>query len=220
MEQRFCLNPEISVRGVIPQDCTLFKSAMAPMRVCFEALNQKNEELRYKIIYKRGDDLRQDQLIIQMFTLMDSLLRSVNQNMELSIYKVLATSREDGFLEFVPNSRTVQDILKEKRNLTSYFKSLAKEIVGVKTESKNLVSPSNTKMDLTRTISDDEESSSPSKGDQLKTDISKNLTAERIEEKILDTYINSCAGYCVMTYFLGIGDRHLENVLLDNQGKF
>lgn len=219
MEQKFCLNPEISVRGINPQDCTLFKSAMAPMRVCFEALNQQNEEIKYKIIYKRGDDLRQDQLIIQMFTLMDSLLKSVNQNMELSIYKVLATSKEDGFLEFVPNSRTLQDILKDKRNLTNYFKSLAKEISGVKmSDSKTLISPSSSKFDLNKTISDDDEVNSPSKGDLLKPGISGGLSTEKIEEKILDTYINSCAGYCVMTYFLGIGDRHLENVLLDNQG--
>jgi phosphatidylinositol 3-kinase len=134
---------------------------------------------------------------------------------------VLATSREDGFLEFVPNSKTLQEILKEKKNLTNYFKSLAKEISGVKmSDSKNLISPSNSKIDLNKTISDDEEMNSPSKGELLKPEISKSLSTERIEEKILDNYINSCAGYCVMTYFLGIGDRHLENVLLDNQGNF
>jgi len=35
----------------------------------------------------------------------------------------------------------------------------------------------------------------------------------------LESYINSCAGYCVVTYLLGIGDRHLDNILIDRKGK-
>jgi phosphatidylinositol 3-kinase len=31
---------------------------------------------------------------------------------------------------------------------------------------------------------------------------------------VMDTYVKSCAGYCVITFLLSIGDRHLENVLL------
>ena len=32
-------------------------------------------------------------------------------------------------------------------------------------------------------------------------------------------FLRSLAGYCLLTYFLGIGDRHLGNLLLSNCGK-
>lgn len=38
-------------------------------------------------------------------------------------------------------------------------------------------------------------------------------------DAFLDSYVNSCAGYAVVTYILGIGDRHLDNILIDQYGK-
>lgn len=42
------------------------------------------------------------------------------------------------------------------------------------------------------------------------------FSAERFGLKgdCIETFVRSCAGYCVMTYILGVGDRHLDNLML------
>jgi len=52
----------------------------------------------YVAIFKHGDDLRQDQLILQIISLMDRLLRRENLDLKLTPYRVLATSSRHGNL--------------------------------------------------------------------------------------------------------------------------
>ena len=165
------------MKGTIAEDCSVFKSAKCPVKYTFKITpeTQKNnlheDKEHFRIMFKYGDDLRQDQLILQMINYMDSLLKKVHLDYEFTTYKVLATSKSDGFVEFVPNSRTIFEILeKYGKQIRPYYDEI-------------------------------------SKGD------------ENVLEKLLDSYINSCAGYCVVTYILGIGDRHLENLMIDNKGR-
>lgn len=38
--------------------------------------------------------------------------------------------------------------------------------------------------------------------------------------ELRDRFMKSCAAYCVITYLLGVGDRHLENIMLRSDGAF
>ena len=41
-----------------------------------------------------------------------------------------------------------------------------------------------------------------------------NITAKQLR----DNFSKSCAAYCIITYLLGIGDRHLENIMITDKG--
>jgi phosphatidylinositol 3-kinase len=81
----------------------------------------ETEEGEYPIMFKNGDDLRQDQLVIQLFTLMDRLLRKENLDLKLSPYAVLATGSTEGMIQFV-RSKSLAAIMGEYGSLLNYLK--------------------------------------------------------------------------------------------------
>mmetsp|Transcript_20231 Transcript_20231/g.60979 ORF Transcript_20231/g.60979 Transcript_20231/m.60979 type:complete len:864 (+) Transcript_20231:256-2847(+) len=205
------LDAAVQLTGIVPSECAVFKSALSPLKLTFStasAANRSQEDAqleattgtdvadvpespserhgmdarrrpdraldkgRYTIIYKAGDDLRQDQLVLQMFTLMDRLLKDENLDLKLTPYRVLPTSAGDGMIEYVP-SVSLARVLAEHRTIQRFL------------------------------LLHNEDPERP--GD--------------LRGAALDTFVKSCAGYCVMTYILGIGDRHLDNLMLCPDGR-
>ncbi|CAG9772619.1 unnamed protein product [Ceutorhynchus assimilis] len=164
----FPLDPEIKITGIVAEKALLFKSNLMPAKLHFLT----TEDKEYVAIFKLGDDLRQDQLILQMITLMDKLLNNENLDLKLTPYRVLATSTKHGFVQFI-ESTTVAEILGTEGSIQNYFK---------------------------------------------KHHPQENVPYG-IQPDIMDAYVRSCAGYCVITYLLGVGDRHLDNLLLTEDGR-
>lgn len=161
------IQPEIKINGLIPEKASIFKSALLPCRLVFRTTENKD----YTVIAKTGDDLRQDQLILQIISLMDKLLQQENLDLKLTPYNVLATSCKTGFVQFI-ESTAVADVLSNEGSIQNFFRK-----------------------------------HSP-----------KENAAYNISPDVMDTYVKSSAGYCVITYLLGVGDRHLDNLLLTTKG--
>jgi len=156
------LDPRKKIVGINVDKTYLFKSAMMPALIFFK-LEGGGE---VGVILKVGDDLRQDQLILQMITLMNLLLLEEKLDLKLTPYCTLATSIDAGLMEFVPDSKGIGDILRKEGSIGKYL----------------------------------QECRGP-------------------RSVIMDNYVRSCAGYCVVTYILGVGDRHNDNLLITRDGK-
>ena len=162
------LDPNVIVKGIIPEKATLFKSSLMPARLTFI----RDDVDEYVTIFKYGDDLRQDQLILQIITLMDRILKQENLDLKLTPYRVLATSASHGFVQYVESS-PIAEVLLQDGSIQNFFRKHGPSETG----------------------------------------------PYGIQSEVMDTYVKSCAGYCVVTYLLGVGDRHLDNLMLTKSGK-
>ena len=162
------LDPSVSIVGCYPEESMVFKSTLYPLLIHFKTSDGK----KYPIIFKTGDDLRQDQLVIQIISLMDRLLRKENLDLKLSPYRILATSANAGAVQFIGSMSLAAASAKYRGSILAYMKA----------------NNPDDKADL------------------------------GVRKETMDTFVKSCAGYCVITYLLGVGDRHLDNLLLAPDG--
>ncbi|XP_024518652.1 phosphatidylinositol 3-kinase VPS34 [Selaginella moellendorffii] len=163
------LDPKIIITGIVPCESSVFTSSRSPLVLTFRTVAGGS----CKVMFKKGDDLQQDQLVIQLITLMDQLLKVENLDLQLTPYRVLATNKDEGLLEFVTGSKNLQTILVRHRSIINYFRQCHPDPEG----------------------------------------------QFGISAPCLETFVKSCAGYCVITYILGVGDRHLENLLIRDDGR-
>ncbi|NWX83968.1 PK3CG kinase, partial [Nothoprocta pentlandii] len=171
-------DPGLRAGALVIEKCKVMASKKKPLWLefkCADPTALSNETIG--IIFKHGDDLRQDMLILQILRIMESIWEAESLDLCLLPYGCISTGNKIGMIEIVKDATTIAKIQQSTVGNTGAFKD----------------------------------------------EILNQWLKERcvIEEKFqaaVERFVYSCAGYCVATFVLGIGDRHNDNIMITEAG--
>jgi phosphatidylinositol-4,5-bisphosphate 3-kinase len=170
------LEPTVVVTGFDFAQCRVLDSAKVPLYLSLKNCDVCAES--YHVIFKHGDDLRQDVLTMQVLTLMDQMWKEKGLDLRLTRYRVLNLGGEFGMIQVVRDALTACKIQKEQAGV----------ITGALKQT---------------TLASWLQQQNPNPADYTKA---------------VQNFVASCAGYCVATFVLGVGDRHNDNIMVDRYG--
>ncbi|XP_038174183.1 phosphatidylinositol 4-phosphate 3-kinase C2 domain-containing subunit gamma isoform X8 [Arvicola amphibius] len=168
------LDPALCIKGIDRDACSYFTSNALPLKITFINADPMGENIG--VIFKAGDDLRQDMLVLQIIQVMDNIWLQEGLNMQMIIYRCLSTGKAQGLIEMVPDAITLAKI------------HLHSGLIG------------------------------PLKENTIKKWFSQHNHLKEDYEKALRNFFYSCAGWCVVTFILGVCDRHNDNIMLTKSG--
>ncbi|KAG8445461.1 hypothetical protein GDO86_010297 [Hymenochirus boettgeri] len=171
------LNPSVTLSELVIDKCKYMDSKMKPLWIVYSNRGFGCDSLG--IIFKNGDDLRQDMLALQLLRLMDMLWKESGLDLRIVPYGCLATGDRCGLIEVVSAAETIADIQLDCSNLAAAAAFNKDALL-------NWIKECNSGEDL---------------------------------ERAIEEFTLSCAGYCVATYVLGIGDRHNDNIMVRKTGQ-
>lgn len=102
------IKPELAFKGLNLDKCRVMSSKKAPLWLNFISATPNTPPLT--VLYKQGDDLRQDQLTLQVLRVIDLLWKTEDMDLQMSCYGAIATGYETGLIEVVGDAETIGGI--------------------------------------------------------------------------------------------------------------
>jgi phosphatidylinositol-4,5-bisphosphate 3-kinase len=106
------LDPSHRCSKIKLDKCRIMDSKMRPLWIVLENNDTCGEDVY--IIFKDGDDLRQDMLTLQMLKIMDRLWKREGLDLRMNPYNCISLADRAGMIEVVLNAETIANIQKDK----------------------------------------------------------------------------------------------------------
>jgi len=177
------LDPRYRLKQLRVEKCNMMSSKKKPFWLVFENFDDKADDIF--IIFKSGDDLRQDMLTLLSLQLMDSVWKSAGLDYGIIPYRCLSTGPSIGLIQVVTNSKTIASIQSKSGVIRG---ALSASVL------YNWLEANSTKVTNTDQVSP--------------------LTGEQKLELLTRNFTRSLVGYSVGMYVLGVGDRHNDNIMM------
>ena len=168
-----CLTSLHMCSGINIDRCKVMDSKQAPLWI--EFINADPHGTNIKVMFKVGDDLRQDQMTLQFLELLDRKSLPTGVDLCMRPYKCMGTGCEVGMVEMVPISDTIARM--QWAGGGPYDKKPLFDFI-----------------------------------------LANSKLKESAVRDAVRAFTQSCAGYTVATYVMGIGDRHPSNIMMQEDG--
>ncbi|KAG0050163.1 hypothetical protein BGZ83_005055 [Gryganskiella cystojenkinii] len=214
------LNPPLQTSTIVRFDQRILtmSSIRKPKRICILGSDEKE----YLFLVKGGEDLRLDQRIQQLFSLMNDIMRKdpqcSQQNISVGTYSVIPMSGSLGILEWIDNTVPLRQCIESqvprketwRKGLEMYSKfmdSFKGDMMGY-----NNMFMQASREKVTKHL---ESLYVHYREDLLRISIARLAASPEAFLMLRSEFAKSLAAINVCSYILGIGDRHLENFLID-----
>ncbi|KAJ7998180.1 hypothetical protein DPEC_G00219920 [Dallia pectoralis] len=116
---RLPLSPSLEAKELNIKSCSFFNSNAVPLKLALVNADPLGEEIN--VMFKVGEDLRQDMLALQMIRIMDRIWLQEGLDLRIVNFKCISTGKDKGMVELVPSSDTLRKIQAEY-GVTGSFK--------------------------------------------------------------------------------------------------
>ncbi|XP_019423211.1 PREDICTED: serine/threonine-protein kinase TOR-like [Lupinus angustifolius] len=214
-----CRNLELAVPGTYRADAPVVTIASFARQLVVITSKQRPRKLTihgsdgddYAFLLKGHEDLRQDERVMQLFGLVNTLLensrKTAEKDLSIERYAVIPLSPNSGLIEWVPNCDTLHHLIREYRD--------ARKIT-LNQEHKCMLSfaPDYDHLPLIAKVEVFEFALDNTEGNDLARVLWLKSRTSEIWLERRTNYTRSLAVMSMVGYLLGLGDRHPSNLML------